>query len=194
MSTTQYLPRFRLQSLFLLTAICAWCTWQWTISQQRRAIVKKLHDQGYFTYYDSTRAESMIPSWLANVDSQMEIGEPIGENVLGSITGWDNWRGVTVFVSPLTLSSQNYFRAEAIDALSRLPRLTTIVLWDGSPQLENQPEVVEFKKSLHERLPHIKVRHVHLQMPVGSIDATPSRAGPRLALLATGPSKSRSPS
>jgi hypothetical protein len=166
-SHTWSFSNFSLRSLFVAVTICSWCIWQWTIAERRRTVVDELEQHGYVTYHNKSIETSKLDAICFGLLYTANRSEPIGENLIGSIFGWDNWQGLTVLVSPLTLSSKDYRGEDAIEALSRLPGLTTVVLWDGNPQTEKSERVIEFKRKLQNRLPHVRIKHHHQVFPVG---------------------------
>lgn len=159
--------QFGLSSLLLLTAICAWCSWQWTISERRRLTAQELLSQYNHTLLDSTVQHKGIEAICRSLLWGQESHDPMFRSFVGAISGWDNWDGLTVFVVSNDFEHKQS-RMEQIGTLARLPGLTTVVLWDTNPETEHFPSVLEFKEELRAKLPHVKVRHVHVEpLPVG---------------------------
>ncbi|MCI0360249.1 MAG: hypothetical protein L0211_17365 [Planctomycetaceae bacterium] len=160
--------QFSLSSLLLFTTVCAWCSWQWTICERRKLIAQELLAQGNEkTFRDSTVHMKGVESICTSLLWEQELHDPMCRSFVGAISGWDNWDGLTVFVFSSDFELEQA-RLEQINTLSRLPGLTTVVLWDVNPETENEPSVLQFKKELRAKLPHVKINHVHTEpKPVG---------------------------
>jgi hypothetical protein len=178
--------RFQLRTLFLLITIVAWCTWQWTISERRLAVANRLNSLGFSTFYlrdvDDKATQSAENVGVkgtvdqgneARLDSSIQaIGyrflysdeKPmiIGRNVPAALLGYENYRELIAMASVLRVTNAPDSNADQIlEELSKLPGLTTVAIWDGNPDTENHRKVIEFKRRLHDKLPRVRVRHVH---------------------------------
>lgn len=160
--------QFGLKSLFVLLTIAGWCTWQWTITRQRQATIAELHHLYIPTFHDSVVAERGANAICTSMQwSDDRIEEPIRPGLLASTTGWENQRGLTVFVwtgrfNPrLPLGIQ----LDRLSALFRLPGLTTVILWDANPDSDEWPIITEFKDAVSSRLPEVEIKHVHVEPP-----------------------------
>jgi hypothetical protein len=158
--------RFGLRSAFVLITIFAWCAWQWSISERRTGVAQELEQMGLVAARDSVVKKSGVESLCTSMLWGEQINEPIRQSWLGALTGWDNWTGITVFVFSGQLDIP--VREEQIRSLSRLPGLTTVVIWDADPHSEASAQVIEFRKALKSKLPNVEVQHVQVEpLPVG---------------------------
>lgn len=159
--------QFGLKSLFVLLAITAWFTWQWTISRRREATIAELRSLYIPTFHDSvvsTRGAHIICTSLEWSDERIE--EPIQPGLLSSITGWENQRGLTVFVSMHRFHPQGPLldgHLKEISVLAQLPGLTTIILWDTNPNSKESPSVKEFKEAVRTRMPDVDIKHIYVE-------------------------------
>lgn len=170
-------PRFGLRLLFLVMTLVAWCTWQWTISQQRRSACQELEQCSYYTYYNATIQSSGLKSICGGLFLQGYSSETTSGSAVGGVVGWENWRGITVLVPGLRiteLSPQQLRKNQiAMDALLRLPGLTEVVIWDDTPGIDEQPAVIEFKKKLNQKRPNVKITHFRYTLFSGTPPPTP---------------------
>src|SRR4051812_41906996 len=113
----RFRPSFRLRSLFLLTMVCAWCAWQWSISETRFHAATELtkhrfgvyHDdfirvQGLWQLNDTPEIETTAPPTPDDIFkaglialSGTQLGrkqylDPFRASIAGAVVGWDNWR------------------------------------------------------------------------------------------------------
>jgi hypothetical protein len=148
--------------------LCAWLAFQWSLSERRRIVVEQLAELGCNTYYQSTtyhKEKALITSWVYNVDTLRVKGE-LMQGSVGAIIGWDNWRGLTVFVSSKSLKdTQN--AGKVAQLLSALPALNEIVIWDAASETEKWQEVRDFKEEVGKTRPRVRIKHIHVEVPVG---------------------------
>ena len=81
--------------------------------------------------------------------------------MIGALIGWDNCGGLTVFIGS-NIASHVEYQEQLVNELSRLPGLTTVVIWDLGAESEKFPTVIELKRRLGESAPHVRFEHVHL--------------------------------
>lgn len=164
--------QFGLKSLFLLLTLAAWCTWQWTITQRRQNVIAELDIHYVTTFHDSVVEERGTETICSSMQWSFgkKIEEPIRPGFISSITGWENQRGLTVFIHTGRFSPRLPVGddLDGLSALARLQGLTTVVLWDSDPESASRIAVVQFKDVLRKKLPHVKVLHVCGEaLPVG---------------------------
>lgn len=160
--------QFGLKSLFVLLTFAGWCTWQWTITRQRQASIVELHAHYIPTFHDSVVSERSAHAICTSIQwTDDRVEEPIRPGLVASLTGWENRRGLTVFIETgrfhprLPLNDQ----LDHLRALFSLPGLTTVILWDANPDSEKWGIITEFKDAVKSRLPHVEIKHIHVEPP-----------------------------
>ncbi len=167
--------------------ICAWCAWQWSISETRVHAARELtkhkvgvyHDdfirvQGLWQLNDTPDIATTAPptpddifraGLLALSGTQLLWKQPLDPfraSILGAVIGWDNWRKSTVIVKPETIVAMTSDDQESVlSALYKVPNLSSVVIIDHDPKLENDPKIIAFKKRVKERLPRVNCIHSH---------------------------------
>src|SRR4051794_20536841 len=141
-------PRFSLRAAFVAMTIAAWCAWQWSISEHRREYAERLRGHGFLTFHNSYVAklgltEFCFEQWFGHAM------QPIRRSVLGSVIGVDNLEGLTTVIpSNLVIHKDAAVNDDVLDALARLPGLTTLIIYDANPDNENSPTINDFKARL----------------------------------------------
>ena len=165
-TTTRWRIRFGTRTLFVFFTLCAWCAWQWSISEQQQSIIAGLDRNNYLVYDSMTVEELGVDPICYGLFVHGREPPPPRHSVLGAITGWDNLGELTVITSSIQVAGRPNDHDAVLDALSRLSRVTTLVIFDLGAETEKRLEAIEFKRRLHKIRPDVKVRHVHLKYEV----------------------------